>query len=347
MTDAEMTEAELVGAELAEAELPAAVMADSMAGPTVLTVLLNWRTAEMTLKAAAAAERAMEGIAGGIVVVDNDSGDGSFERMTEALGNHARIRVVQSGWNGGFGAGNNVGIRLGLPGGVRPDYVYILNSDAFPAPDAIRMLLDYLETHPKVGIVGSYIHGPDGVPHRTCFRFPSVTSEFEGAARTGPISRMLAHRTVSIPVPEASGPVDWLAGASMMLREAVVRDVVGFDETFFLYFEETDLCRRAALAGWPTHFVPESRVEHIGSVSTGMKTWKRVPRYWFDSRWHYFRKSGGTGRAVTATLAHLAGGLILLARRVVRPSIPPGAPHFLRDLTSHAARQLVRRGRKG
>jgi GT2 family glycosyltransferase len=311
--------------------------------PTVLTVILNWRTAEMTLKSAEAAERAMEGIAGGIVVVDNDSGDGSFEKMSEALRDRPRFRVVQSGRNGGFGAGNNVGIRLGLPGGERPDYIYILNSDAFPAPDAIRKLLDYLEAHPKVGLAGSYIHGPDGEAHTTCFRFPSVASEFEGAARTGPISRLLAHRAVPLGVPEATQPVDWLAGASVMLREEVVRTVGVFDETFFLYFEETDLCRRAAEAGWPTHFVRESRVEHIGSVSTGMKTWKRVPGYWFDSRWHYFRKAGGTGRAVMATLAHLAGASIYQMRRMVQPKLAGGPPHFLRDLTGHALRQLVRR----
>jgi N-acetylglucosaminyl-diphospho-decaprenol L-rhamnosyltransferase len=312
-----------------------------MSGPTVLTVLLNWRTAEMTLRAAESAERAMEGIAGGIVVVDNDSGDGSFETMSAALKDRPRFRVVQSGRNGGFGAGNNVGIRLGLPGGERPDYVYILNSDAFPAPDAIRLLLDYLEAHPKVGIVGSYIHGSDGEPHVTCFRFPSVASELEGAARTGPISRLLRHKSVAIGVPEATGPVDWLAGASMMLREEVIRTVGVFDETFFLYFEETDLCRRAAEAGWPTHFVKESRVEHIGSVSTGMKTWKRVPGYWFDSRWHYFRKAGGTSRAVAATLAHVTGALILRARRVVQPKIPAGPPYFLRDLVRHSLRSLV------
>jgi N-acetylglucosaminyl-diphospho-decaprenol L-rhamnosyltransferase len=315
-------------------------MTEETAGPTVLTVLLNWRTADMTLKAAASAELAMAGIAGGIVVVDNDSGDGSFEKLSDALKDRPRFRVVQSGHNGGFGAGNNVGIRLGLPGGVRPDYVYILNSDAFPAPDAIRLLLDYLESHPKVGFAGSYIHGPDGEPHVTCFRFPSVASEFEGAARSGPISRLLRSKSVAIGVPEATGPVDWLAGASMMMREEVIRTVGIFDETFFLYFEETDLCRRAAEAGWPTHFVRESRVEHIGSVSTGMKTWKRTPGYWFDSRWHYFRKSGGTPRAVAATLAHVAGGLILRARRLVQPKIPGGPPHFLRDLTGHALRSL-------
>lgn len=309
--------------------------------PTVLTVILNWRTAEMTLRSVDAADVAMQGIAGGIVVVDNDSGDGSFERMSEALRDRPRIRVVQSGRNGGFGAGNNVGIRLGLPGGVRPDYVYILNSDAFPAPDAIRLLRDYMERHPKVGLAGSYIHGPDGEPHTTCFRFPSAASEFEAAARTGPVSRVLAKRTVRMDLPEVSGPVDWLAGASLMIREAVVRSVGTFDEAFFLYYEETDLCRRAAEGGWPTHFVRESRVEHIGSVSTGMKDWRRVPGYWFDSRWLYFRKAGGTGRAIGVTLAYLAGAMIRQLRRAFQPSGSGGGPErFLRDLTGHAVRQV-------
>jgi N-acetylglucosaminyl-diphospho-decaprenol L-rhamnosyltransferase len=75
-----------------------------------------------------------------------------------------------------------------------------------------------------------------------------------------------------------------------------------------------------------------------------MKTWKRVPSYWFDSRWYYFRKRGGTLRAVAATLAHLAGGLILRFRRLLNRSIPSGPPHFLRDMLGHAARQLVRQG---
>ena len=317
-------------------------MSKSDGSPTVLTVLLNWRTPEMTLRAANAAEAAMAGIAGSITVVDNDSGDGSFQMMQAALQDRPRFRVVQSGHNGGFGAGNNFGIRLGLPDGSRPDFVYILNSDAFPAPDAIQRLLDYLQAHPKVGLAGSYIHGTDGEPHVTCFRFPSVMSEFESAARTGPISRLLARYIVAVGVPDQSGRVDWLAGASLMLREEVVQTVGIFDETFFLYFEETDLCRRAAQAGWATHFVRESRVEHIGSVSTGMKNWKRVPGYWFDSRWTYFRKAGGTIRAVTATLAHLAGAAILGLRRRVQRSLPDGPPHFKRDLVRHALRQLTR-----
>ncbi len=158
----------------------------------VLTVILNWRTAEMTLQACAAAVAAMEGVEGAITIVDNMSGDGSFERMSEAVAARGwdrlatPVRVLQSGRNGGFGAGNNHGIRAGLPGGARPDYVYLLNSDAFPAPDAIRRLRDHLEAHPATGFAGSFIHGTDGVPHRTAFRFPGCCPNSRGRCALAP-----------------------------------------------------------------------------------------------------------------------------------------------------------------
>jgi N-acetylglucosaminyl-diphospho-decaprenol L-rhamnosyltransferase len=311
---------------------------------SVLTVILNWRTAEMTLKAAEAALRAMEPVQGAITIVDNDSGDGSFERLTDAVAQRGwhRVRVVQSGRNGGFGAGNNVGIRAGLPDGTKPDFVYLLNSDAFPAPDAIRALRDHLLSNPATGFAGSYIHGPDGEPHRTAFRFPSIASEFEGAVRFGPVSRIFRRKIVAMDLPTQTTRVDWLAGASIMMRQAVLDQVGLFDETFFLYFEETELCHRAAMAGWPTDYVVESRVEHIGSVSTGMKTWARVPQFWLDSRAHYFRKVHGRAYASLATLAHVAGGVLWRARLLVQRKDRGDPPHFLRDLVAHAFRGPVR-----
>lgn len=306
---------------------------------TVLCVILNWRTAEMTRKATESALVAMEGVEGAIVVVDNDSQDGSFEALSTAFAGHPRVRVVQSGRNGGYGAGNNVGIRAGLPGGVAPDYVYILNSDAFPAPDAIRVLRDHLDTHPDVGFAGSHIHGPEGEPHTTAFRFPSALGELEGAAKTGPITRLLQRWVVAPPLPTTTQRVDWLAGASVMMRRSVLDRIGLFDETFFLYYEETDLCRRAARAGWPTVYVVESRVMHIGSVSTGMKDWRRVPDYWFRSRRHYFEKNHGRAYAVAATAAHLAGIGIYWLRTLTGRRQPHWPPHFLRDLVRHTVRR--------
>lgn len=310
--------------------------------PHLLTVILNWRTPDMTIKSVEAALRAMQGIAGAITVVDNDSGDGSFEKMQAEVvrrgwgAGAVPVRVLQSGRNGGFGAGNNFGIRAGLPDGARPDYVYILNSDAFPDKGAIRALLDHLQGHPQTGFAGSYIHGPDGVAHRTAFRFPSIASELEAAARFGPISRLLRGSIVAQPIPETTTRVDWLAGASLMMRQSVLDRIGLFDETFFLYFEETDLCLRAARAGWPTDYVRASSVTHIGSASTGMKTWTRIPRFWLDSRRHYFTKNHGRGYAALATLAHVAGGLLWRARLLVQVKDRGDPPHFLRDLIGHA-----------
>lgn len=305
---------------------------------SVLTIILNWRTPEMTLRAAEAAVTAMEGIEGAITIVDNDSGDGSEETLRAGVAARGwdRVRVIQSGRNGGFGAGNNVGIRAGLPGGVRPDYIYLLNSDAFPAPDAIRILRDHLDRHHKVGFAGSYVHGTDGAPHTTCFRFPTVWSELEAAAKTGPITRLLRRHVVPQPIPATPARMDWVAGASVMIRQDALDQIGLFDETFFLYYEETDLCLRGLRAGWPTDYNPASKVAHIGSASTGMGRWKRVPPYWFDSRSRYFRKNHGPLVAFSATLARVAGGLLFRLRRFGRPTGEP--EHFLRDLIAHSLR---------
>jgi GT2 family glycosyltransferase len=272
-----------------------------------------------------------------MVIVDNDSGDGSFEALSAFVAKQdwPHVRVVASGHNGGFGAGNNVGIWAGRGDGQRADYVYFLNSDAFPAPDAVRLLVETLESHPNVGIAGSHIHGPEGDPHITAFRFPSIASEFEHAMRFGPVTRLLRENRVPMDLPLETAQVDWLAGASMMMRQDVIDQVGAFDETFFLYFEETDLCLRAARAGHTTIYVPESRVSHIGSVSTGMKTWVRIPGFWLDSRLHYFTKNHGSIYAGLATIVHAVGGLLYRARAVVqrKPRVDPA--HFLRDLITH------------
>lgn len=311
----------------------------------LLLVILNWRTPAMTLRAAEVALREMEGIAGAVTIVDNDSGDGSEALLREGVAARgwpgSRVRVLQSGRNGGYGAGNNFGIRAGLPDGERPDLVYILNSDAFPDRGAIRALIDHLGRAPAAGLAGSYIHGPEGEPHLTTFRFPSVASEFEGAVRFGPVSRLLGHRAVPVPTPDSSCRVDWLAGASLMIRRDVLDRIGLFDERFFLYFEETDLCLRAARAGFETHFVRESSVTHVGSASTGMKEWKRVPDYWYDSRLRYFSKNHGTATAAAATAAHLAGGLLHRLRMGVTGRQVAGPQGFLRRLLVHDLRAAL------
>lgn len=318
-----------------------------MGKPKVLTIILNYRTPELTLGAAAAALREMRALGGEVLIVDNASGDGSYEAILGAV--RARgwdaddtVRVVQSPVNGGFGAGNNFGIRLGLASGETPDFYYLLNSDAAPDAGAVGRLLEVMQAHPRAGMAGSYIKGTDGTPHCTVFRFPTITGEFEGAARTGIFTRLLKNAVVPMAIPQEATKVDWTAGASLMLRREMLDAVGGFDEEFFLYYEETELCHRAAGAGWDTWYVPASECAHVGSVSTGMKSWSRTPRYWFESRHHYFTKVHGRAYAALATLARIAGGLIWRLRRLLSGKPPADPPHFLRDLTAHALGTLFR-----
>ncbi len=314
----------------------------------LVTIILNWRTAEMTLRATAAALLELAHISGEwkVYLVDNDSQDGSFEAMrdhvaqAQAEGSEGwnRVEVIASGRNGGFGAGNNVGIRKALAADDVPEYFYILNSDAFPEDQSIRYLAEHLDSHPKVGIVGSYIHGVDGLPHVTAFRFPSVQSEIEKSLRLGVVTKLMKNHVVPMGIPDHTLEVDWVAGASMMVRSKVLKEVGLFDEEFFLYFEETDLCRRVREGGYKIAYVRESSVAHIGSVSTGMKEWAKVPDYWYDSRRHYFLKNHGSAYLAAADVALTLGSVAWQVRRRLQGKQDSDPPGFLTGLMKHRVR---------
>lgn len=314
--------------------------------PKILAVVLNYQTADLSARAVRAALRAISGLRAEIVVVDNASDDGSFEHLSKEFATEPLVRVVQAGRNGGFGAGNNFGCAQHMTDGSEPDFLYFLNSDAFPSQDAIKALADYLTQHPNVGIVGSYIHGPDNTPHTTAFRFPSILGELEGAIKLGVVSNLLAKHIVPLPVPSETVLVDWLAGASLMIRSSVFKDIGGFDERYFLYFEETDLCLQAARAGWPTVYVRESEVEHVGSVSTGMKEWVRVPRYWFESRWLYLTKNHSVSYAILATLLNVAGTGLHRLKSLLKGRKSGLAARFELDLLRHSFRAAFQRNQQ-
>lgn len=307
----------------------------------LLVVILNYKTPEMTLDALKASYAAIEEIPDArIDIVDNDSRDGSFEKIALGVSQggypEARVRVLASPRNGGFGAGNNFAMRAALDSADPPEFIYIQNSDAFPELDAITTLLKFLETRPEVGIAGSRIAGTDGEPHVSAFRFPSLASELERGLALGVVTKLLEPYTVPIiPRPSHTRQVDWLAGASMMVRAEVLRQIGLFDETFFLYFEETDLCRRARLAGWTTWYVVESRCAHVGSASTGMRKWKRTPTYWFDSRKHYFEKNHGKRYFQVTNAVYLGAYSLFKARAAVQGKEDSNPPRFYEDFVRY------------
>jgi N-acetylglucosaminyl-diphospho-decaprenol L-rhamnosyltransferase len=147
----------------------------------------------------------------------------------------------------------------------------------------------------------------------------------------GPVMRLLDRWAVAQPMSQlAAQQVDWICGASMMIRESVFEAIGGLDEGYFLYFEETDFCLRAHRAGFTTWYVPQSRVMHIGGQSTGVTERntapRRLPAYWFESRRRYFTKAFGLGHAMAIDLVVLAtyplGWLKRLALRQRHQSVP-------------------------
>ncbi len=308
-------------------------------------IILNFRTPDMTVDAITATVAALVHVPfeWSITVVDNDSGDGSEDRLRAACLQEQqkntqgwdRIEVLQSGNNGGFGAGNNVGIRHVMMQDDELEYIYILNSDAFPEEQALIELVNFLDNNSDYGIAGSYIFGTDGEPHITAFRFPTIQGELEGAIRLGPVTRLFKDHVVPIGIPETSIDVDWLAGASMIMCVDMIHQVGLFDETFFLYFEETDLCLRANRKGWKTRYILDSRVAHVGSASTGMKKWERIPGYWLDSRRHYFTKNHGKMYFALATMAKLTGRFVWKLRCLISSKVDQEPKGFGRDIIKH------------
>jgi N-acetylglucosaminyl-diphospho-decaprenol L-rhamnosyltransferase len=303
---------------------------------TLLVVIVNYRTVDLALDCLRSLEGEVSTVAGTrVVVVDNASGDDSVPRLEAAVrengwGDWATIRPLER--NGGFASGNNAAIRPALAGDDPPRYVLLLNPDTIVRPGALRALVDFMESRPDVGIAGSQLEEPDGTPQRSAFRFPSVLGELEGGLRLGPASRVLARWVVAPEIPKAPGPIDWVAGACMIIRRAVFDAVGLMDEGYFMYFEEVDFCHRARRAGWPCWYVPAARVVHLVGRSSGVTdpraARKRRPGYWFLSRRRYFLGNYGRARTALADLAFALGHASYRLRRRVQRK-PDNDPRWL------------------
>jgi N-acetylglucosaminyl-diphospho-decaprenol L-rhamnosyltransferase len=285
---------------------------DGLSALKLVVVIVNYRTPSLALDCLRSVAPEIAAIPGSrAVVVDNASGDGSQETLAAAIERErwsSWASLVQAGRNGGFSFGNNVAVRSVLASAEKPEYVHLLNPDTLVRPGALRELMEFMDRHPEVGIAGSRLESLDAAIHRSAFRFPNLAAEFESALGLGIVSRLLANRIVAPPSRGEAHVTDWICAASMMIRSRVFEDIGLFDEQYFLYCEETDFCLQARHAGWPCWYVPASRVVHLGGQSTGLNdTSTPMPRYWFESRRHYFAKNHGRAYLMLANLAWLTG----------------------------------------
>ena len=311
---------------------------------SMLVIIVNYRTASLTIDCLhSLADEAAQLPGLRAMVIDNDSGDGSAERIGEAVAERGWTwaSVVASPDNLGFGAGNNLALRLALAGDAPPDLFWLLNPDTRVEPGAAAALLRFAQDHPHAGIIGTRLLEEDGSPWPYAFRFPTILSEVERGVQLGLVSRLLRNHVVARRMGAEPAPVDWVSGASCVVRRELVEAIGLFDEGFFLYYEETDFMLRARQAGWQSWYAPQASVLHLAGQSTKVTgsaaVARRVPGYWFESRQRYFRKHHGFGYTLLADLGWALSYLIWRASRLLRRSPAKEPPHLFLDFLRHSA----------
>jgi N-acetylglucosaminyl-diphospho-decaprenol L-rhamnosyltransferase len=308
----------------------------------IAVIVVTFKSAHLAVESlrSLSAERTTPGLHLRAIVVDNASGD--LPVIAEAVQRFdwsSWVTLVLAPRNGGFAYGNNLGIAQ-ASSSKPPTYVYLLNPDTQVRPGAVGSLAHFLDTHLEVGIVGGGFEKRDGSDDSITFRFPNMISEIDRGLEFGLVSRLLKPWNTVRRMGQSDERVDWICGASMMIRPAVFSAIGGLDENYFLYFEETDFCWRARKAGFPTWYVSASRVMHIGGQSTAVTDLtgglKRLPPYWFESRRRYFAVTFGVIFAMAIDLAAVVAQILGALKRLLQGPHRRAVPHYLRDLLKYS-----------
>ncbi len=303
----------------------------------LLVVILNYRVTELTVDCLRSLEPHWREVPGTrVAVLENGTGGDAYERLREAVeanGWQEWVRLTETRPNRGFTGGNNLVIREALASDDPPEYFLLLNADTLVEAGSLAALVELLDRQPRAGIAGSQLLSPDRQVQASPFRFLGVATEIDGGLRLGAVTRLLSRWTVVPPTPTVACPVEWVSGASMILRRSMLEQVGLLDEGLYTYFDDVDLCLRARRAGWETWYEPASRVVHLEGASTGIvrRVVKRRPDYWFQARRRFYLKNHGPAYAAAADAAFLASfGLWRVRRRLQgKPDTDP--PHMLAD----------------
>lgn len=310
-------------------------------------IIVNFRTPKLVYDCLHSLWGEVQSTRSQVVVVDNNSADGSVEYLVAEIqrqGWGPWVSLLAQDCNKGFAAGNNAAIQFTLAHQKPPDYMMLLNPDTIIHAGAVKRMISFMDKHSNVGIVGAQLENEFRVPGSSARRYPSILGELDNGARLGMLSDLLKHWRVSLPVAGSAHRCDWVSGAAMMIRLKVIEQIGLMDEGFFLYFEEVDFCHRAHNAGWQIWLEPAALVTHLEGSATNIKQHrKRRGQYWFDSRRRYFIKHQGIPRWILADLLWAAGRLSLKARIFFKMGgETSGDPlYFFRDLIWGDLRAII------
>jgi GT2 family glycosyltransferase len=253
--------------------------------PLISVVIVNFNSGAALESALAALPDGLTGLQWEAIVLDNASIDGS-ERAAEQ---RDRIRLVRHPTNVGFAAGMNAGIAA-----TSGPLVLIMNPDCLLQPGTGRALVQELQTHTRYAIIAPRILDPGGTLQENARGDPNMLTGLFGRTTIGsrlfpglaPSQRNLRSTSLT-KTSESSHAVDWVSGACMLARREALKSVGGFDQGYFLYWEDADLCRRLRNAGWEIRYMPEPTVVHdVGQSSQSART--LANREFHRSAYRYF-----------------------------------------------------------
>lgn len=270
----------------------------------ISVIIVSYNTRDVTLGAVGAVLRYVGTTRVEVIVVDNNSSDGS---VAACRAKYPQIRVVEAKHNGGYAWGNNIGISL-----ARGRYVLVLNPDTLLHEETLSRAVEYMDKNQKVGLLGARALYENGVQQSTLFRFPSVRSVAWNIIvpnRTIRNSRSFGDQRYASMPRNIIMDVDVVAGCFMMARRSAIEKAGAMDDRFFMYSEETEWCWRMHQAGYLVRYHPEIKITHFGAISTGQTSpWKTVEIT--KGRILFLRLCRGPGIAWVATVLMLLGNLL-------------------------------------
>jgi N-acetylglucosaminyl-diphospho-decaprenol L-rhamnosyltransferase len=246
-------------------------------------------------------------------VVDNASGDGTAKMVEREFPD---VQLTSLEQNLGFSVANNIAIRAGSA-----PYVLILNPDTRITPGSLDRLLQVMDAKPEVGMSGPRLVLNDGsFDHAAKRSFPtpvSALAHFTGVGRRAESGTLAAYRAPEV----ESGPVDAVNGAFMLTRRAAIDEVGLFDEGYWMYMEDLDLCYRLDQAGWVTWYEPEVTVMHVKAGTSGTLRSFRLNRAFHYGMYRFYRKHYAPDHNPVFNLFIYAGIVAKLAVTVVKTEI--------------------------
>lgn len=257
------------------------------AEPEISVVIVNWRTLDALRACVNSVLAQKQAPPLEVIVVDNDSGDGSAEMVEREFPD---AKLIKNDQNHGFAYACNQGMRIAA--GTR--FILLLNPDTVVPPETIRTMVGVAKRRTDAAVVGCRVLNADGSLERTCFRFPSLLNVLLAGLylnRLFPNSRFFAREFMTWWDRDDEREVDVVTGSFMLVRRDVVDAVGLMDERYFMYVEEADWCYSFTRAGWKCVFSPAAHITHLSSGSSKqvwakMYVWQRKSVLLFLAKWH-------------------------------------------------------------